>query len=670
MNNIKRIAALLLCLLLLLSVIPAAQAEDSFTLVLDGSGALLDGEAVPEYDYVWHADPSRDHGQVKDSPAEYYTGTEPSGEDAVYIAHDIYYYPLLDENKFRQANYDGEMEWIYMYEAEGYENFIFSTLPVLRSGFPSFMMHSPEEAYQNPVLHITKPGTYRLQGSWKGQIRVDLGEEAFDDPEARVELILDGVEVECTVAAGIVFAQVYECDNDWEDREEYSQYVDTSAAGANVVIADGTENRVSGTNIYRILRTKYKDEDSDDEYPAQKKQLKVDGAFYSYMSMNISGETEGSGSLTIESQFEGLDSELHLTINGGNIRILADNDGINVNEDGVSVLTVAGGTLSVLGGLGDEGDGIDSNGFVLVKGGTVISSANPAADSGLDSDCGSYVQGGTVVALGSTMDWAEADGNDYDQPVMNLRFSQSHSGQEAVEIMDLDGNTVYSCAPGFDERTYTGMVLSCPALKAGERYQISIGGNVQCWSGSELGGHGMPGQRPDGREQGQGPAGMEPPEGMDPGQMPEAMEPGQMPEGMEPGQRPEGMEPGQRPEGMQPGQPPEGMDPGRMPEEGFGRGGMTGATCAYERTFTLSEGVNAFSSVSDLRHEIVPQEAGKNYVCSTCGAVFSDPEGTVLLETSAASGNTGLWVVLTFAAVLILAAAITAAILIRRKQRK
>ena len=56
-----------------------------------------------------------------------------------------------------------------------------------------------------------------------------------------------------------------------------------------MVLSDGTVNNVSGENVFRILRTKYKDENATAQYPAQKKQYKIDGAFYSYMSMNIGG---------------------------------------------------------------------------------------------------------------------------------------------------------------------------------------------------------------------------------------------------------------------------------------------------------------------------------------------------------------------------------------------
>lgn len=126
----------------------------------------------------------------------------------------------------------------------------------------------------------------------------------------------------------------------------------------------------------------------------------------------------------ITAENEGLNSELHLTINGGDIAIRSQDDGINTNEDGVSVTTINGGNLHIIAGLGTEGDGIDSNGYLVINGGTVVASANPPPSAGLDSDMGSFINGGTVVALGSTMDWAESDSN---QVTMNLQFSQYQS---------------------------------------------------------------------------------------------------------------------------------------------------------------------------------------------------------------------------------------------------
>jgi len=381
--------------------------ENAKVIVLSEDGtATIDGQKINSFDYTWNADPSTVHDEVKNCPAWYYEGTEPDTTDAAYIAKDIIYYPQLEESGFTKVNYDGETEYVYYYTDGTNNDYIFSTLPVLGNSFPSQMMHTKEEAAANPVLHIKEPGTYVLQGSWKGQVYIDLGDEDenFADETKKVTIVLAGVDIECSVAPAIVFDDLYECDNTWEEKEEHSGVVDTTNAGANVVIADGTTNNVTGANVFRLLKTKYKDENSTDEVKVQKKAVKMDGAFYSFVSMNISSEKEESGKLIITSTtFEGLDSELHLTINSGDITIYSQDDGSNVNEDDVSVFTMNGGSLHIYAGLGAEGDGIDSNGYITINGGTLVACASPISDNGLDSECGTEINGGNVVALGSSM---------------------------------------------------------------------------------------------------------------------------------------------------------------------------------------------------------------------------------------------------------------------------
>ncbi len=500
----------------------SAATSDVHTIVLNSTSngstytntATLDGESVNEYDYVWGVDPSTTHSDVKNSPAEYYTGDAPSGEDSVYIAHDIVYYPELDTSSFVLQTYDDEQEWCYYYTADGYTDYIFSTLPNYNNTLPTEMMHSAEEAYQNSVLHITEAGTYYIEGEWHGQIWIDVtdSDDAFTDENAKVNVILNGVDVTCTVAPALVFGDVYECDNTWEDQTSWSSDVDTTNAGANVVIADDTENNFSGTNIYRILKTKYK----TDSTSVQKKAYKLDGAFYSYVSMNISGESKGNGVLNITSGFEGLDTELHLTINSGIVNIAADNDGINVNEDYVSVFTMNGGTLNINAGLSQEGDGIDSNGYVVMNGGTVITNAKPNSDSGVDSDCGTYYNGTTLVATGSTMDNPDSAST---QASMVLNFGSSVSDSSAIIVTDTSYKVVFAYSPSENEgitvqnRSFTGLHLSSPNFKQGESYYVFVGGTVtgtesngmystvskitsstqQKYSGTSSGGQGGPG---------------------------------------------------------------------------------------------------------------------------------------------------------------------------------
>ena len=485
--------------------------------------------------------------------------------------------------------------------------------------------HSAEEAAAHTVVHISKPGTYRISGKLSlGQIAVDLGEDAKRDPDAVVTLVLDGVDITCTVAPAVIFYQVYECDTLWAaydegETEEYSSNSeqDTSSAGANVILVDGSVNNVDGAYVARI----YKDKEGE------KKLHKYDGAFYSKMSMNVSGEALGSGVLNITASNEGLNSEIHLTLNGGHVNIQSGNDGINTNEDNVSVTTINGGALHIVAGLGEEGDGVDSNGYLVINGGTVIAIAKPQADSGLDADLGSFVNGGWVLATGSTMDWAESDS---DQVTMNLQFAQARNADEAIIVTDRQGNVVFAYDPDQDEttgeynRAYQGAILSCPGFAVGGSYFVYVGGSVtgtdenglydpatvtgfegaarQQYTGNDVGmmfPSGMGGQRPDQgmgpgqRPEGQWPQGEEPPEGWNPDEMPEPpgnWNPDEMPE------PPEGMEPGEMPEGQQ---PPGGWQGGGMPG-GMGGGNQPGQTSQPASVeFYLTDKVTAFSGISD-----------------------------------------------------------------------
>ena len=525
--------------------------------------------------------------------------------DAVYTSHDIVYYE--DRDTYDSGNPYGEGT-----DAD---------------------KHTAEEADAHTVVNITAPGAYRISGKLSaGQIRVDLDDAAYEDPDAVVELILDGTDITCTVAPAIVFQNVYECDGNW-DADNASSEVDTSAAGAVLVLEN--ENTVTGSYVAKIFK------DTDGE----KKLWKQDGAIYSYMSMNV----EGTGSLDLTAENEGLDTELHLTINGGNITIRSGNDGINTNEDGVSVTTINAGSLHIIAGLGDEGDGIDSNGYLVINGGVVVSSANPAADAGLDSDLGSYINGGTVIALGSTMDWAESDSN---QVTMNLQFAQYQTSGSAVVVTRQDGTVIFAYDPSEDEvlgentRQYQGAVISSPNFQVGESYNVYLDGTVtgnddggmydvttvsafsdgtqMMYTGTDVGMFGPGGmgggfgggQRPDGMTEGEVPElpegeampadwqpsdGTRPddfdserPEGFD-GEMPTMPEGETMPEGFEGrGDR------GQKGDGEMPELPegetmPADFDPsemGQMPDT-QGQSSATDSTLFY-----MSDKVNAFSGIT------------------------------------------------------------------------
>lgn len=459
--------------------------------------------------------------------------------------------------------------------------------------------HSAQEAAAHTVVNITAPGAYRISGRLSaGQIRIDLRDDAYEDPDAVAEIILNNADITCTVAPAILFLNTYECDGMWSTATAKAE-VDTTAAGANLILEG--ENTVSGSYVARI----YKDKEGE------KKLWKQDGAIYSYMSLNVFGP----GSLDLTAANEGLDTELHLTLNGGDIRISSGNDGINTNEDGVSVTTINGGSLTIFAGLGAEGDGIDSNGYLVINGGTVVASANPAADAGLDSDLGSFINGGTVIAFGSTMDWAESDSR---QITMNLQFASQQQAGSEIRITTEDGTELFSFLPEADNaRPFSGIILSAPALTQGETYQVYVDGVQMAYTGTDVG-RGGPGGGFGGRGQGGTHPG-EMPEGFEPGQMPELPEGETFPADFDPtqmdggrGQRPEGggMTPPEgfdgemptMPEGMERPELPEGetFPEGDMPElpEGGDRGQGNLQPGESSTDFYMNDMVNSFSGVT------------------------------------------------------------------------
>lgn len=529
--------------------------EGEISILLSDDGVLVDGQAAVE---------------DKGGP--------------VYLAHDIIYYE--DRDAYDSGNAYGE----------GTDE----------------DKHPAAEAAAHTVVHIAQPGTYRISGTLsRGQIAVDLGDGAKQDPNAVVALVLDGADITCTVAPAVMFYQVYECDAAWVayeegETDEYtaSAQPDTASAGANVILADGSVNYVDGAYVARI----YKDNGQEE------KLHKYDAAFYSKMSMNVNGEAEGTGVLNITASNEGLDTELHLTVNGGRINIQADNDGINTNEDNVSVTAINGGELHIVAGLGEEGDGVDSNGYLVINGGVVIAIAKPAADSGLDADLGAYINGGWVLATGSTMDWAESDS---EQVTMNLQFAAARGADEAIIVTDRKGTAVFAYDPDQDEttgtynRAYQGAILSCPNFTVGETYYVYVGGSVagteenglydpasvtgfegavrQNYTGTDVGmmfgGGGAGGQRPNGEMP---PEDEKPPEDWEPGERPGGQEP---PGGWNPGERPGGQEP---PEGGKPGQMPGGRYPGNQGEQP-----QPGEGAEASVNFYLTDKVNAFSGICD-----------------------------------------------------------------------
>ena len=354
--------------------------------------------------------------------------------------------------------------------------------------------------------------------------------------------------------------------------------MDTSLAGANVIIADDTENKIQGSYVERIYKPDSVILNEDKTAVEDAKKLhKYDGAFYSKMSMNINGGEKNTGVLNLYAENEGLDSELHMTINGGNINIYSGNDGINTNEDGISVTTINGGVLRIqVTGETGEGDGIDSNGWLVINGGTVIAAAcSNSADAGIDSDMGIHVNGGTVIATGHMLDRIEEGGQTY----AVFQFAQKQEGKDVIRLKNQEGISCMEHSPG---NAYSILIYSSPGLEEGNytlwNEEKQLAGQSNGMSGGMRPEGGMPGgMRPEG----------EMPEGM----RPEEFQEGEIPEGQRPGFA--GEKPPALPEGEFSGNGQEMPQDGRQPFEG---GQNKDGEISTE--FKINPGVNMFANIS------------------------------------------------------------------------
>ena len=330
-------------------------------------------------------------------------------------------------------------------------------------------------SYSNGVLSITQTGTFILSGTLNGQIKVNTS--------GSVSLVLNGVTIKNSNSNAIYIEKAYELDSS-SFNYNTAKSLDVTKSGIKIIIADGTENTINGG-----------------------KSSAGDGAIHSAVSMLVTGETKGDGVLCVIGSSEGIETEKHFFLSGGILKVSAQDDAINAKTDKSCIVTISGGKLLINSGLGNEGDGVDSNGYILVTGGEVISAAKPGADTGLDADQGTIINGGSVFSVGSSMDMASTSSS---QPTMNLIFNSNVAASSTVTVKDSNGNEIISyCAnsadfiSGTERRTYIAAVVSHPSFKANGVYHLYMDGTQLGYTGNE-GGHGPGGQGGSGGQGGPG----------------------------------------------------------------------------------------------------------------------------------------------------------------------
>ncbi|ULL19329.1 carbohydrate-binding domain-containing protein [Paenibacillus sp. H1-7] len=207
-----------------------------------------------------------------------------------------------------------------------------------------------------------------------------------------------------------------------------------------------------------------------------------DDGIHADSSVVISG-----GTIQIAKSYEGIEGS-NITISGGDIKVTASDDGINVagGADGSSTngrpgqnnfsaassnnkLTITGGSLYV----NSTGDGLDSNGSIVMSGGNVVVSGPTENGNGaLDYDGTFELTGGLLMAAGSS-GMAQAPSDTSSQHSILMTYSQSQKAGTVVELKDKDGKTIASLTP---DKSFQTVVIGSPELKKDAAYSLYTGG--------------------------------------------------------------------------------------------------------------------------------------------------------------------------------------------------
>ncbi len=170
--------------------------------------------------------------------------------------------------------------------------------------------------------------------------------------------------------------------------------------------------------------------------------------------------------LNVTSCYEAIEGA-NVTISGKLICLVSSDDGFNINNE-QGTLTINGGEIKVDAG----GDGLDSNGNIVMTGGTVyidgpINDGNGAVDYYSDFT----ISGGTLVASGSS-GMAEAPTDRSEQCSILMFYDAVQSAGTAITLKDSDGNTVASFTPA---KQYSSVAISSPLLEKGSTYSLYAG---------------------------------------------------------------------------------------------------------------------------------------------------------------------------------------------------
>lgn len=348
-------------------------------------------------------------------------------------------------------------------------------------------------------LNINNIGNYELTGKMEGMISVNT-----NNLKGNINITLNGVNIDSS-SKKVPAILVYNKDITYTDckvtiipKENSKNYIeggklkkvslipsDELNSYTNYYTGDNKTNYSNYTNYYGVYTKEQIDNILLAKIQADNEDLQDGDPYYFYkaagaISSDIDLYFEGSGYLEVTSKNkEGIETKGNLTFSGGigDYVINAEDDCLNTtttsNQNNArNTLTIDVNTLTAIVDASDdadEGDSIDSNGTLIINGGTILAIAHPGQDAGIDSENGIYINDGTIIATGDMYDEVSSESK---QNFMVLSFQQSPNIDTLITLLDSSNNQIFAYKT---DRTYTNLVYSSPKLENGTYYLYKDG---------------------------------------------------------------------------------------------------------------------------------------------------------------------------------------------------
>ena len=173
--------------------------------------------------------------------------------------------------------------------------------------------------------------------------------------------------------------------------------------------------------------------------------------------------TVNGGTINITQCYEGLEAD-DIVINDGDISIVSSDDGINSSDGSI---TINGGNLLI----NASGDGLDANGSIIINDGyIVVLGPTSDGDTAIDYDDSCTINGGTVMAFGSS-GMLEIPKGASNGACIVTAFT-SVSGGSKYTLSDSNGNEILSYTPS---KAYAAAIVYSDKITTGNTYNITAG---------------------------------------------------------------------------------------------------------------------------------------------------------------------------------------------------